>query len=205
MKLFFFGDSILTGHLISLHKIWVVRVSSKLAEENLDVIVNNSSVNGNTTRMALERMYHDVLDFHPDLLYIQLGLNDSNYWETDVGVPRVSKNGFEANLYEMIDRSFVSGVKKILLGTNHPILKVVPFEYAPFTSPAMSNKNYNSVIRSVASKKDIILIDHEDLWLSSKSSFVDMLLPDGIHINERGHDFYFDSAFPIIKKAIENI
>ena len=205
MRLFFFGDSICVGHLISLHKTWIVQVSSKLAEEGLDVVVQNSSVNGNTTRMALERMYYDVLDFCPDLLYIQFGLNDSNYWETDVGVPRVSKNGFETNLYEMIDRSFVSGVKKILLGTNHPILKDVPFTYAPFTSPAMSNKNYNSVIRSVASKRDIVLIDHEDLWFSSKLSFVDMLLPDGIHINERGHNFYFDSAFPIIEKTIKNI
>ena len=205
MKLYFFGDSILGGFGVSIHETWVVKVSSKLAEEGLDVVVQNSSVNGNTTRLAVERMYHDVLDFHPDLLYIQFGLNDSNYWETDAGVPRVSKNGFEANLYEMIDRSFVSGVKKILLGTNHPILEVVPFEYAPFTSLAMSNKNYNSIIRSVPSKRNVILIDHEALWLSSKLSFVDMLLPDGIHINERGHNFYFDSAFPIIEKAIKNI
>src|SRR6267378_1663214 len=124
INLAFFGDSICFGQGISIHKGWVPRISQKLEtlgqSSGVEISVLNSSVNENTTRMALERMPYDIQSHPIDILFVQFGMNDCNYWLTDKGVPRVSPMAFEANLLEIIDRAQAIHVKKIFLSTNHP-------------------------------------------------------------------------------------
>jgi len=84
IRIFFFGDSICFGQGVSPHFTWVTRLSRALDERlssRADVLTQNPSVNGNTTRMALERMPYDVQSHAPDVLYIQFGLNDCNGWD----------------------------------------------------------------------------------------------------------------------------
>jgi len=153
-RVFFFGDSICFGQGISLHKGWVTRISSELsllgAQLQRDIVVVNSSVSGNTTRQALERMPYDIQSQHPDAILIQFGMNDCNYWETDRGNPRVSTNAFAANLEEIIERALTFGAKKIFLHTNHPSGRnTVPMAHTDVTYQE-SNKRYNQLIRKVA-------------------------------------------------------
>ena len=77
-KLIFFGDSICTGQHISVHKGWVAQISQSL--EGIATILN-SSVNGRTTRQALEDMPYHIQEQHPDMIVIQFGMNDCNYWK----------------------------------------------------------------------------------------------------------------------------
>src|SRR3989344_2181705 len=108
MNIFFFGDSICSGQGVSVHKTWVTRISQNL--ENLEkkykipITVTNSSINGNTTRQALERIHYDVLSHGVDIILIQFGMNDCNYWSTDKGLPRISKQAFKSNLLEIIEK-----------------------------------------------------------------------------------------------------
>ena len=97
-KLIFFGDSICTGQYVSIHKGWVNKLSKSLSSENIMIL--NSSVNGRTSRQALEDMPYHVQEQRPNYLVIQFGMNDCNYWESDKGVPRVSPKSFEANIIE---------------------------------------------------------------------------------------------------------
>ena len=96
MNFFFFGDSICFGQYVSPHFGWVTRISSDIAREfpEKDITVMNPSISGNTTRMALERMAFDVYNHGIDFILIQFGINDSHFWATDKGYPRISKAGF---------------------------------------------------------------------------------------------------------------
>lgn len=81
--------------------------------------MQNPSINGNTTRMALERMPYDIQSRNVDILVVGFGMNDCNYWETDRGLPRVSPQAFKANMNEIVKRAYASGIKKVVLHTNH--------------------------------------------------------------------------------------
>ncbi len=210
MRFFFFGDSICFGQHVSPHRTWVVRTAAALHDRFGDgVAVANPSINGNTTRMALERMAFDVLSHEPDLLYVQFGLNDCNHWATDRGVPRVSPEAFAANLKEIIDRAIAFGVRRVLLGTNHPTPRTEPFAHAPHLRYEDGNRRYNAIIRAVAEGADrAFLVDHEAAWgeaLDRGGRLSDLLLADGIHLSVEGHDLYLRTALPEAQRAVERL
>lgn len=212
MKLVFFGDSICVGQFISPHLTWVSQISSCLekliVEKNENIWCSNVSISGNTTRMALERMPFDVQSHGIDIIYIQFGMNDCNYWQTDKGVQRVTPNAFEANLKEMIVRAKIFGAKKILIGTNHltPKTNLLGFVSISYQE---SNIRYNKIIRKVSEEEKLILVDNEVFWkkkLESNSlKLDDLLLSDQIHLSLSGHQLYFEFVYPLIKKAVEEL
>ena len=126
-SLVFFGDSICFGQGVTLSKTWVVMLSQALSQVDnkfdFPPVLSNPSKNGRTTRQALLDFQFDVLSHSPDFIYLQYGLNDCNYWQSDNGTPRVSLNAFLAKMEELVDRALCSGVKKILIANNHPTLK----------------------------------------------------------------------------------
>ena len=65
-------------------------------------------------------MPYDIQSHEPDLLLVQFGMNDCNFWESDRGNPRVSLDAFRANLREIYTRAFSFGVHNVIQLTNHP-------------------------------------------------------------------------------------
>lgn len=207
MNIFFFGDSICQGQGVSHHQSWVFKISKSLdalaKKYQLPLLVINSSVNGNTTRQALERMAYDVLSHGVDIIFIQFGMNDCNFWQSDKGHPRVSQKSFEANLHEMIDRAKLFGAQKVYINTNHPTKRTRKFPYAPI-SYEESNRQYNRIIRKVVQdRNDVELNDIEKLFRGLSLS--DMLLPGSIHLNTYGHQLYFKAVFPKLKNSIKKL
>lgn len=215
-KLYLFGDSICFGQLVNAHKTWAVNLShdlNKLISLGDPFIVQNAGVNGNTTRQALLRMHYDVISHRPDFLMIQFGMNDCNYWADDIDLPRVSKKSFKANLEEIVDRGISVGVRHFFLNTNHPSTKGrIPHDKS--FSYDKSNTDYNQVIRDahqemVKSSKPVTLIDMEEVFdsliISSQSIVLkDLLLEDGIHLSENGHEVYIRFLIPIVIDKIKN-
>ena len=211
IRIFFFGDSICFGQGVSPHLTWVTRLSRALDERfspRADVLTQNPSVNGNTTRMALERMPYDVQSHAPDVLYIQFGLNDCNGWETDRGRPRVSRDAFGANLGEMVDRGRIFGAKQVILGTNHPTTRTARLPYVDH-SYEEANGAYNAVIRQVAQAKGTLLADAElafdEAVNAGAARYADLVLVDQLHLSRAGHDLYLRNRLPILSEAIEAI
>ena len=215
LNVIFFGDSICFGQGVSIHAGWVPRLSlelEKLGKKNKKKItVINSAVNGNTTRQALERMPYDVQTNSADLMLVQFGMNDCNYWKSDIGLPRVSIDGFKANLSEIIDRARKFGAKKIILNTNHPTTRdkdIFSFTNVTYNE---SNQRYNSVIREVANEKgevvELLDIEREvNTLLSSQNlDLRDMLLEDGLHLSLMGHDLYYQIVKEPVTRAIKDI
>lgn len=214
IKVTFFGDSVCVGQGVSIYRGWVTRIAQFLDDYGQhigrEILVTNSSVNGRTTRQALEDMPYHVQSHGADILVVQFGLNDCNYWATDRGLPRVSIEAFIANLREIIDRGKCFGAKQILLNNNHPTSRnkdVLPF--TGFTYEA-SNHRYNEAVRALACEfgKDIYFQDIESHFqnlIESKGISVErFLLSDGLHLSDEGHAHYYELICPIIKKAIDD-
>lgn len=210
----FFGDSISFGQDESMCDTWVCEIARKLKifgnERGVKIIVQNPSINGNTTRMALERMAHDVTSRKVDVLVVQFGLNDCNYWDTDMGNPRVSRNSFEANLEEIIIRATtICGVKKIILNTNHISNKNIQIKNTDITYQE-SNEAYNGIIRKVADAyEDVVILNDIEAYqkeeFETKSLDYSWILADGIHLSTKGHEFYARKTWTIIEAAVSKL
>lgn len=200
VKFFFFGDSICNGQGAAIHKGWVARLSALLYDwQGIHIEVHNSSVNGRTTRQALENMPYEIQAQHPDVMLVQLGMNDCNHWATDGGLPRVSPNAFRANMEEIVARAFRFGVRGIFINTNHPTAR----HHTPMPDTTMTyqeaNEAYNRILRDTfaAATDQVILLDIERAFmqrLANGIQLTDLLLPhpDCLHLSEAGHDLYFE-------------
>jgi lysophospholipase L1-like esterase len=216
LKFYLFGDSFCFGQLVSHHLTWISSLSESLnnLSKHSSVLIQNASVNGNTTRLALERMSYDVTSHSPDFLLVQFGMNDCNYWQSDFTVPRVSERAFEANLVEIVERAFLCGISQIFLCTNHPSLKG-EFSHFPTKSHSENNKRYNDIIRRTAAllqqeNESVIFLDNESYWYEIMESnpqirLEKLLLPDGIHLSETGHRIYSEYSEVIISDAVKKL
>jgi len=212
LRIFFFGDSICFGQGVSPHRVWVSRLAARLEEiygDRISVIVQNPSVNGNTTRMALERMHYDVQSHAPHILYIQFGMNDCNGWETDKGHPRTARESFVANLGEIIARGRNFGARQVILGTNHPTTRTtLKLPNAEHTYD-MANRDYNAITRQAAERYHALLADAEKAFdahvASSEETYADLILSDQLHLSERGHDLYLKNRLPVLIDAVDRI
>ena len=208
LRVYFFGDSICVGQYVSIHKTWVSMISKKLEEDlGSKVIVMNASVNGNTTRMALERMHYDVLSHSPALIFTQFGMNDCNIWATDKGHERVSLDCYLANMLEILLRAKAAGVQKTIINTNHP--SALNKTLLPGSNVSYEENNflyYNKLKKlEKLSGHDFLLIDIREHLENKKVSPAQFLLKDGIHLNEFGHSLYFEYVYPYIKEEVKSL
>lgn len=178
-RFIFFGDSICHGQHVSVDQTFVNRLARDLQEQIPNLLVESRSINGNTTRQALERMSYDVTSHHPDAVYVQFGINDANAWATDFGECRVSLDAYRANLAEIIMKSRAAGARRVILGTNHAC------RLGPEYSARLDR--YNDAVRSVASEFGPALVDVAKAWPGDPG----LLLTDGVHLSKPGHDFYY--------------
>lgn len=215
LRVTFFGDSICIGQGVSIYNGWVTRIAGKMERlgevYGCEIIVRNASASGNTTRQALERMPYDVQSQGVDILIVQFGMNDCNYWQTDRGLPRVSPQGFAANLKEIIERGRRFGAKRIFLHNNHPTTRdqeLLPG--SPVTYEA-SNRDYNAIVREIATdmSQDVIFIDIEAEFKritgNDRDRLAALLLPDGLHPSRQGHDVYLKVVADQIEKSVTEI
>ena len=211
LRVAFFGDSICVGQGVSIYRGWVTRVAGRLdevaTEFGCEIIVINSSVNGSTTRQALERMPYEIQSHGVDILIIQFGLNDCNYWQSDAGLPRVSPAAYAANLREIIERGSRFGAKTTFLQNNHPTMR--DSQQFPHSSVTFeeSNRRYNAIVRDVARSlgPEVIFTDIEaefDRFTNrQRDCLATLLLSDGLHLSVAGHNLYFDTACDKIVRA----
>lgn len=213
INIFFFGDSISFGQGLSIEQNWVTRIGSELNMADRygggKIIVQNPSINGNTTRMALERMPYDIQSHKVDILVVTFGMNDCNYWKTDRGLPRVSPRAFEANMLEIIDRGYNFGAKTVIIHTNHPSPRKDIMAGTTITYQE-SNHMYNNIIREVARLRNTVeFVDIEEIMMqlvSDRANVVeDFTQTDGVHLSDIGNNIYYNAFLPLIKLSINGM
>jgi lysophospholipase L1-like esterase len=165
----------------------------------------NQSVNGNTTRMALERIAYDLQVHEPDVVVVQFGMNDCNVWASDRGLPRVSGDAFCANLREIIQRSRTFGARTVIVNTNHPSTRS---DVLPGTTQSYASRNraYNRLIRATVSGEDATtLVDVERAFEAAAAPLAGLLLEDGVHLSPKGHDSYVAIVGPAVARAVGSV
>lgn len=214
IKVVFFGDSICYGQLVPPHLTWVTQIAArvyelKIAGDAKRIVLANVSVSGDTTRQALERMPYHVQSHGVDLCVVQFGLNDCNHWATDRGLPRVSPAAFAANLREIADRAHNFGARRVILHTNHPTTRDTEVMAGTSYTYESQNRRYNDIIREVADQAPDWLSVHdiETMWddhmRASGTPLASLLLDDGLHLSELGHQLYFDLTWPRIESVLQ--
>lgn len=217
LRVYFFGDSICFGQGASVHRTWIAQVAARLEQElepkGVELLLQNYSINGNTTRMALERIAYDIQGKDVDVLVVQFGMNDANIWATDKGNPRVSPKSFEANLHEIIARVRSFGIKRIVLNTNHlserydvlPNSQEVYREHVRF---------YNTVVRRVADAYPgyVTLVDMElhieqrlEGWDAARRREYVQPAPDLLHLSGLGNEMYYEYFYPRLLQIVEQV
>lgn len=194
MKILFYGDSIMFGQGVSYTETWINRVTNMLNVIDYidEIVVENISVSGRTSREALIDFPRFVQNSGADVLVIQFGLNDCNYWQTDKGVPRVNINSFYNNLLEMADRAKMNNISQTIFLTNHPISKLIDVSDIEINLEE-NNKLYNQKIMNLAYKNNIMVIDiHAQL---SKHENKEFLSSDGIHLTKDGNIHYANIVY----------
>lgn len=214
-RITFFGDSIFAGQGVSIYRGWVTQIAQFVDEYGAttgqDLLVTNSSINGRTTRQALEDMPYSVQSHGVDILVVQFGLNDCNYWATDNGLPRVSMGAFVENLKEIVARGKKFGAQKILVNNNHPTSRSQKIFPGTSITYEDSNRAYSQAIADMAKElgPDIQFQDvythFNSLTENTNLSIDQFLLADGLHLNQAGHDAYYELMRPVILSAIEDL
>lgn len=209
IRICYLGDSITFGlghdHKgVDVTQRWTALVDEyfkKYEPQGLFIYSLNLGVNGDTTRNGLERL-PEVYAFRPDLVTVQFGMNDCNYWLSDGGHPRVNPVSFRFNLIELIEKLYTSRVKKIILSTNH----LIPVERKMLNGKSYNENNrfYNQIIREVAKETGATLCDIEML-LSDSGLNKDLILDENgkwIHLSALGNRRYFEQILPFIEKEL---
>lgn len=209
-SVYFFGDSICFGQYVSSHRTWTVNVASKIEEFasalGQTAVTQVSAVNGETTRRALERLEHDILSHEPEIVWVQFGLNDANYWRSDRGLPRTLLDTYSSNMTEIITRIFSVGTLQVLVATNHRVSRI-PVHLADnrYSENVVA---YNKAVRNVVEKftpSPVYLVDIERELYSAFGDSTEYLLDDGVHLGPKGHDKYAEIAAREIRTAISRM
>ena len=179
------GDSFVDGAGAADRHGWAYRLGDAL--EGYDVRVRGHG--GDTIEDVLRRTDADVLELDPDLVVLQVGINDSRLREsfpTDHDVP--------PGRYASGVREFVSRVRasrdppaRIAVVGTVPVDEALVRPYKPdkeYTTAAA--REYNALARDVCRDADATFVD---VFRSFEARDPPgSLLDDGLHPNDEGHE-----------------
>lgn len=203
-KIVFFGDSLTCCPHVDENKRWSELCLNRLREDfstGLQIQGANRGVSGETTTDALSRFEKDVLAAKPNVVVIQFGANDSVYWKSLNGKPRVEIADFAKNLL-----AFVTAIRRdggeVILQTSHRFLR----DHLELNSKTHNQnlETYNDVIRKLARDHHCNLVDVHGLLGEMNPSVYQLPLPDGLHLNEEGCLYYSQALLPTLKTMLSS-
>ncbi len=189
--------------------------ANRLQEALLDVRVANAGIGGHDTNMALLRLHKDVLSQKPDIVTIMFGINDAavDVWkDPPASKPRVPLYIYEANLRHFVRMCRRVGATPILM-TPTPLrwsektLKL--YGKAPYKPDEAEGFNvllpaYADSVRRIAKEEKARLFDAWAAFNKPEGGPEKLLLTDGMHLNDAGHELIAKSLLPLIRGALAN-
>ena len=106
------GDSLSAEYGLARGSGWVALAEQKLKQNNIDAVVVNASVSGETTSGGRSRLPALLAKHKPDLVVIELGAND--------GLRGLPVPAAEANLRAMSEAAAKADAKVMLIGMRMP-------------------------------------------------------------------------------------
>lgn len=186
-----FGDSITLAAAQSPEKKWVNILSQKLnTGSNVQWILINAGVGGNTSREGLARIEKDVLSHRPNVVFVEFGGNDA----TNDMNRHVSLDEFTQNLEKML-KSLTKISAQMVIVTFPPIIdqwhSIGTHEfYAKWGGLDHCVEEYRQASREFAKKHGLPLADID---IAFREAFkiqeaASLILPDGVHLTDKGNE-----------------
>ena len=185
----------LTAERKTVDSVFAQRIPGLLAKNGIKAKVINSGIGGSHTGHqsdhdlfkiphGMDRFRSDVLSYHPDVVVIGFGTNDS-YIDSKMpnGKSRIPLEDYRANLEYFITNLQVNGAKIVLIAPN-----ILGASYGDFQNKRLLK--YVKVVRKLSRQYDTGLVDNYKLFQKYAKqngiSYEDLML-DGCHPNDRGH------------------
>jgi len=189
VNLVFHGHSVPTGYttggVLDRLNAYPYRTLKKVNDFYPYSVVNTitTSIGGEQAEQGAKRIKEEVLNYKPDVLFIDYGLNDRS-----IGLKR-AKVAWE----QMIEEALEYGTKVILL-TPTPDLK------EDITSEDSDLAKHSNQIRALAKKYNIGLVDSYALFKAlAEIQPLKAFMSQNNHINQKGHQFVADAIFEYFK------
>lgn len=193
-----FGDSLTYGYGVLEHIAYPARLARELPQKAPEIPwhIYNRGINGETSREALQRLEQNVLRFHPQLVCILFGSNDSALNEGQYRTPWE----YERNMGQIIERilaapqpeqDFFNGFSLPLLLTPPP---VVDTDFYPFTLTERIAL-YRDIILKLGNAYACPVIDLFSAFLEKKERGADyeaLFQFDGVHLSNAGYDVLYE-------------
>ena len=174
----FIGDSI--TYFGNNTKNGFIRQFGKNFSSKFNIIAKGNC--GDGTHEILDRIYPDVVNYHPDIMVLMIGINDINNESH-------SKEDMKQTFSEIIDIVKENNIEPI-------ILNVSPISEDFNNSKTLMVDEYNKQLEELSKEKDFQLIDintplKEEISKHSNSKFV--VLEDNLHLNATGNTIVANS------------
>ena len=150
----------------------------------------NRGISGQTTPQMLLRFRADVIKLKPRVVVILAGTNDI---AGNTGPSTLEM--IEDNLISMAQLAKANDIKVILCS----VLPVYDYPWKTGLKPAEKIIELNKLIKSYASKSDIIYLDFFSAMVDERNGLKAEYSKDGVHPNEAGYNV----MEPLTEKAID--
>lgn len=203
-----FGNST-TAPRKGVHKVYAVRINELLTDYGINNVVINSGIGGSHTgsvkdndfikiEHGMDRFEKAVLNNHPDWVTLNFGLNDAYQDKGKDGPSRIPIDKYRENLTYFIDQIQKQNGHVILITPNPLGKKFEAWRYNRV-------KQYMKVTLKLAKEKHIPLINSWKLfygYVKGNPKGLDLLLLDGIHPNDIGHQLIANEITKIIVNTV---
>tara|TARA_E500000178_G_C16825298_1_gene663474 strand:- start:156 stop:761 length:606 start_codon:yes stop_codon:yes gene_type:complete len=194
-KLAVFGDSLVKCGNLQKKRRWTELLKKNLKKRNKKFKIRICSFNGITTSDALK-----IMKYKPKnnvILLFLLGANDSTYYKSLMGKPRVNVKEFQKNYIKLVKKFKKSNNRSYLI-TGHKFSR--KRLEGNMKTHSKSYLKYKSRLRLIANKTKSELIDtYKELDKFSTKSYC-LKSPDGLHQNNFGSKKYFELIFNKIER-----
>ena len=201
MKIVFFGDSITEAGRdksdpADLGGGYVKIAAGKLRPlyPDLPLTILNRGVGGDRTEQLLARIEEDVFAEKPDVVVLQVGIND--VWHRFLICVEVTEEDFRARYAELVKQLKKSGAKIIALqpyALNVPDMRRV----RPYLD------RFNAIIGEIVKEEQIPLIPMDEIFTGLSQDIAPReFAVDGVHPTHRGCRYIADRIIKELKKII---
>ncbi len=158
---------------------YVRMIRDQIADRsNLQIV--NKGVSGNRIPDLKKRWKEDVMDLHPDVLSISIGIND------------VWRQLDNPDMTQVYPEQFVGIYEMLLNEANQINAEIVLMEPTIIGEEIRSEGNqkllpYVEIVRKLAKKYHAMLVPTHAVFLDHLESYEEILTTDGVHMTDAGN------------------
>jgi len=185
-QLTIFGDSLVLCQKLNLRKRWPEILKKKIKKKNSNFKMKVNALNGITTQNALNKI--DFTIKKRSVVLFLFGANDSTYYKSFRGKPRVSLKSFRKNYTSIIKKANKIHKNKLFIINGHKFLR--KRQEGNKKTHNVSYLKYKKDIYKIAKNTNSEIIDTYSNLLEINPKSYCLPLPDGLHQNDFGSKRY---------------